>query len=61
MIKEQSESFAESFAQIIEKLAGKESDLEIVFKDLAVEAAGLRSTLNGKISFNVKYYTKEKA
>jgi len=60
-MKEKAEGFAEAFTQIIEKLAGKESDLELVFTDLGIEFAGMKPQLNGKISLNIKYYTKEKA
>jgi len=58
-MKEKTEGFAEKFAQVIEKLAGKESDLEFIFKDLTVEIAGMKPTLNGRILLNVKYYVKE--
>jgi hypothetical protein len=35
-MSKKAENFPETFAQIIEKLAGKESDLEITFNDLKV-------------------------
>jgi hypothetical protein len=57
-MSKKAENFPETFAQIIEKLAGKESDLEITFNDLKVNIAGMEPTLNGKISFNIKYYVK---
>ena len=52
--------FAETCAQIIERLAGKESDLELVFKDLTVEIAGMKAKLTGTIALNIKYSVKEK-
>jgi hypothetical protein len=53
------EGFAETFLQIFERLAGKESDLELVFRDLTLETAGLKMRLSGTIALNLKYHVKE--
>lgn len=60
-MKEKTDSFADACVQIIEKLAGKESDLELIFKDLTLEFAGLKSKLTGTIALNIRYYSTEKS
>jgi len=57
---EKKEGFAETFAQVLEKLAGRESDLELKFKDLVIETAGLKTKLTGSILMNVAYYPRKK-
>jgi len=57
---ERVEGFAESVVQILEKLAGKESDLEFKFKDLVLEVAGLKTKLSGSMMLSIKYYREEK-
>ena len=52
------EGFAKTFTEIMEKLAGKESDLELIFSNLALEIGGMKATLNGKVSFDIKYNVK---
>ncbi len=52
--------FAGTVAQVLEKLAGKESDLELKFKDLMIETAGLKTTLTGSILLNIAYYHRGK-
>ena len=54
------ESLSEAFVQIIEKLAGKESDLELIFKDLVLETVGIKTKLTGSVALNIKYYSEEK-
>lgn len=58
---EKKEGFAETFAQVLEKLAGKESDLEFRFKDLTIETAGLKTKLTGSILVNIAYYPRRKS
>lgn len=50
----------ETLAQLIDKLAGKGSDLEISFKDLRLEIAGLKVTLNGSVTLDILYVTEKK-
>lgn len=52
--------FGETFLYIFEKLAGKQSDLELIFGDLTLEVAGLKMKLNGTVALNVKYYVEAK-
>ncbi len=46
---------ADTFLDIFEKLAGKESDLELIFKDLTLEAMGLKVKFSGIVALNIKY------
>ena len=50
----------ESMALLIEKLAGKGSNVELSFKDLTLEVAGLKTKLNGSVVLNILYVSKEK-
>lgn len=50
----------ESIALLIEKLAGKGSNVELSFKDLTLEVAGLKTKLNGSVVLNILYVSKEK-
>lgn len=50
----------ETLAQLIDKLAGKGSDLEISFKDLRLEIAGLKFTLNGSVTLDILYVSEKK-
>lgn len=52
--------FAEVLVQLIDKLAGKETDLELHFKDLTLEVAGLKAKLNGSIVLDVVYVLERK-
>ena len=60
LMTEKAISVADTFAQIIDKLAGKESDLELNFKDLTLEIAGMKAKLTGAIVLDIKYAVKEK-
>ena len=50
----------ESIALLVEKLAGKGSNLELDFKNLTLEVAGLKAKLNGSVVLNILYVSKEK-
>ena len=50
----------ESIALLIEKLAGKGSNLELSFKDLTLEIAGLKTKINGSVTLDILYISKEK-
>jgi len=50
----------ESMALLIEKLAGKGSSVELSFKDLTLEIAGLKTKLNGSVMLDILYVSKEK-
>jgi endonuclease IV len=50
----------ESIALLVEKLAGKGSNLELSFKGLTLEIAGLKTKINGSVVLDVLYVSKEK-
>jgi len=50
----------ESIALLAEKLAGKGSNLELNFKDLTLEIAGLKTKINGTVVLDILYVSKEK-
>lgn len=52
--------FGEGLAQLIEKLAGKETDFELHFKDLTIETGGLKAKLNGSIVLDIVYVVERK-
>lgn len=58
--EEKMKGFAEGLAQLIEKLAGKETDFELNFKDLTVEVGGLKARLNGSIVLDIVYVAERK-
>ena len=41
-------SLGETLAQLIETLAGKGTNLQLTFKDLTLETAGMKTKLNGR-------------
>jgi hypothetical protein len=49
------ERFGKTVATLLEKLAGKESDLELKFKDLTVEVAGAKVKLTGCVILSLIY------
>ena len=63
MVKRMAETIkglGESIALLIEKLAGKGSNVELSFKDLTLEVAGLKTKLNGSVVLDILYVSKEK-
>jgi len=63
MVKKMAETvkgLGESIALLVEKLAGKGSNLELGFKDLTLEVAGLKAKINGSVVLNILYVSKEK-
>lgn len=55
-----SEKIAETIAEIIDKLAGKGSDLILTFEDLTIDFAGKPVKITGKIKLDVHYVKEEK-
>ena len=55
-----SEDFGETIVKVIEKLAGKESDLKLTFQDLVLEVGMMKATLNGSIVLDVVFATEKK-
>ena len=63
MVKHLSETMkglGETLAQLIDKLAGKGTNLQLTFKDLTLEWAGMKTKLNGTITFDILYVTEKK-
>lgn len=63
MVKKMAETIkglGESIALLVEKLAGKGSNLELSFKNLTLEIAGLKTKLNGSVVLDILYVSKEK-
>jgi hypothetical protein len=50
----------ETLAQLIETLAGKGTNLQLTFKDLTLETAGMKTTLNGSIQLDILYVSQKK-
>ncbi len=49
------ETMASLVLSVMDKLAGKESDLKLSFEDLTVEVGMVKAKLNGSIVLNVVY------
>ena len=50
----------DTLAELIEKLAGKGTNLQLTFKDLTLEWAGMKTKLNGSIILDVLYVSEKK-
>ncbi|HKZ93878.1 MAG TPA: hypothetical protein VJ249_04760 [Candidatus Bathyarchaeia archaeon] len=59
-MSEAMKGLGETLAQLIDKLAGKGTNLQLTFKDLTLEWAGMKTKLNGSISFDILYVTEKK-
>ena len=60
MGKAVSSACGQALLQIIDKLAGKDSSIELNFKNLTLDVAGVKTTLNGAITLNIQYATQKK-
>jgi hypothetical protein len=54
------EDFGETLIKIIDRLAGKESDLKLSFQDLTLEIGMLKARLNGSIVLDVVFVSEKK-
>lgn len=54
-IEKTTETMASLVLSVIDKLAGKESDVKLNFEDLTVEVGIVKAKLNGSIVLNVIY------
>jgi uncharacterized protein YihD (DUF1040 family) len=54
------EDFGETLFKIIEKLAGKESDLKLTFEDLTLEIGMVKAKLNGSVVLEVIFADEKK-
>jgi len=50
----------ETLAQLIDKLAGKGTNLQLTFKDLTLEWAGLKTKVNGSLTLDILYVSEKK-
>ena len=50
-----SEDVGETITKLIDKLAGKESDIKLSFQDLTLEMGVVKAKLNGSIVLDVVY------
>jgi len=50
----------ETLAQLIDKLAGKGTNLQLIFKDLTLEWAGMKTKLNGTVILDILYVSEKK-
>ena len=52
--------FGETIIKLIDKLAGKGSDIKLSFQDLILEVGPLKAKLNGSIVLDVLYVLEKK-
>jgi hypothetical protein len=50
----------ETIIKLIDKLAGKGSDIKLSFQDLTLEAGILKAKLNGSIVLDILYVSEKK-
>lgn len=50
----------ETIATLIDKLAGKGTNVQLTFKDLTLEMAGMKTKLNGSVTLDVTYVSEKK-
>lgn len=49
----------ETLAELIDKLAGKGTNLQLTFNDLSLEWAGLKTRLNGSVVLDILYVSEK--
>ncbi|MCJ7713846.1 hypothetical protein MUO66_05245 [Candidatus Bathyarchaeota archaeon] len=54
-IEKTAETMADTLLSIIDKLAGKESDLKLSFDDLILDVGMLKARVNGSIILDIVY------
>ena len=52
--------FGETLAQLIDKLAGKGSDVKLSFQNLTLEIGMLKAKLNGSVVLDIQYVSEKK-
>jgi hypothetical protein len=52
-----SENMGDTLIKLIDKLAGKESDIKLSFQDLTLDMGVIKTKLNGSIVLDVVYVT----
>jgi hypothetical protein len=53
-----SEDMGDTIIKLIDKLAGKESDIKLSFQDLTLDVGGIKTKINGSIVLDVLYVTE---
>ena len=59
-LAESVKGLGETLAQLIDKLAGKGTNLQLTFKDLTLEMAGMKTKLNGTVTLDILYVSEKK-
>jgi len=59
-LSEPMKGLGETLAQLIDKLAGKGTNIQLTFKDLTLEWAGMKTKLNGSIMLDILYVSEKK-
>lgn len=55
-----STDMGDTLIKLIDKLAGKGSDLKLSFQDLTLDAGVVKATINGSIVLDIEYVTEKK-
>jgi len=53
-----SEDMGDTLLKLIDKLAGKESDIKLSFQDLTLDLGMVKAKLNGSIVLDILYVTE---
>lgn len=59
-MSKKADDFGDTLLKVIDKLAGKESDIKLSFQDLTLEVGMLKAKLNGAIVLDVLYVQEKK-
>ena len=59
-LSETMKNLGDTLAQLIDKLAGKGTNLQLTFKDLTLEWAGMKTKLNGAVTLDILYVSEKK-
>jgi hypothetical protein len=59
-MSKKADDFGDTILKIIDKLAGKESDVKLSFQDLTLEVGMMKAKLNGSIILDVLYVSEKK-
>jgi hypothetical protein len=54
-----SEDFGDAMMKLIDKLAGKESDVKLTFDNLTLEIGMMKARINGSVVLDVLYVTEK--
>lgn len=56
----ETKGFDVAIAKLIDKIAGKVSNLELTFNDLTLEIVGLKAKLNGSVRMDILFASEKK-